>query len=105
MQHHINKKIRRAKTREKFDLITKILPEIAKKSAKMLEKPVPILDEVITKIMDVVWIEDVIEYEKVQRPPVQMKLLEDSPVEKQREGTITKSRILIINYKKGNLYL
>ncbi len=108
VQHHINKKVKRAKTREKFELISRILPEIAKKSAKMLEKPVPSLDKVITKIMDVVWIEDIIEYEKVQRAPVQTTLIEDSPKEKQREGIITKSRILIINYKRSpqkfNLY-
>ncbi len=31
----------------------------------MLDKPVPCLDPIITKIMDVVWIEDVVEYEKL----------------------------------------
>ena len=108
VQQHINKKVRRKKTREKFDLISRILPEIAKKSANMLEKPVPSLEKVITKIMDVVWIEDVIEYEKVKRPPVQTTLTEDSSQEKSKEGIITKSKILIINYKrtpqKFNLY-
>ena len=108
VQQHINKKVRRAKTREKFDLISKILPEIAKKSAHMLEKPVPALDRIITKIMDVVWIEDLIEYEKVKREPVQTTLTQESSNEKKSEGTITKSKILIINYKKSpqkfNLY-
>jgi DNA topoisomerase-6 subunit B len=108
VQQHINKKVRRKKTREKFDLISRILPEIAKKSANMLEKPVPSLEKVITKIMDVVWIEDVIEYETVKRPPVQTTLTEDSSQEKPKEGIITKSKILIINYKrtpqKFNLY-
>jgi DNA topoisomerase-6 subunit B len=107
VQHHIHKKVRRAKTREKFDLITKILPEIAKKSASMLNKPVPSLDAVITKIMDVVWIEDLIEYEKVSAEPVQTTLLEDSS-EKQEGGVITKSTIMVVNYKrtpqKFNLY-
>ena len=65
VQKHINKKVSRIKTREKFDLITRILPEIAKKSAHMLDKPVPSLDPIITKIMDIVWIEDVVEYEKL----------------------------------------
>jgi DNA topoisomerase-6 subunit B len=107
VQSHINKNVRRAKTREKFDLITKILPEIAKKSSDMLGKPVPSLDQVITKIMDVVWIEDLIEYEKVSQEPVQSKLFEDSS--DQREGGwITKSTILVVNYKnkpqKFNLY-
>ncbi|HDM25646.1 MAG TPA: DNA topoisomerase VI subunit B, partial [Thermoplasmatales archaeon] len=64
MQRHLTKKAKRAKTREKFDLITKILPELARKTSLILNKPVPPLDEVITKIMDVVWIEDSVEYTK-----------------------------------------
>jgi DNA topoisomerase-6 subunit B len=105
VQRHIHKKIRREKTKEKFDLITKILPEIAKKSADMLGKPVPSLDKIITKIMDVVWIEDLIEYEKVPERTVQTTLFEDSS----REGRwITKSTILVVNYKnkpqRFNLY-
>lgn len=107
VQKHIHKKVRRAKTREKFDLITKILPEIAKKSAHMLDKPVPSLDPIITKIMDIVWIEDIIEYEKVSRAPVQTTLVEEGD-EKPKEGVITKSRIMVVNYKKDpqkfNLY-
>jgi DNA topoisomerase-6 subunit B len=102
VQHHINKKVRRVKTREKFDLITKILPEIAKKSAHMLNKPVPSLDKVITRIMDVVWIEDAIEYEKVKRTPgkaMQAKLSTDLTQLKDDGGWITKSNILIVNYK------
>ena len=105
VQKHIHKKVRRKKTREKFDLITKIIPEIAKKSAHMLDKPVPSLDAVITKIMDVVWIEDVITYEKVDRV-IQTTLIE--PVEEKQQGVITKSKIMVVNYKrtpqKFNLY-
>jgi len=89
-------------------LISSSWKAVIVKSANMLEKPVPSLDRVITKIMDVVWIEDVIEYEKVKRVPVQTTLIEESSQEKQREGIITKSKILIINYKrtpqKFNLY-
>ena len=107
VQHHINKKVRRAKTREKFDLITKILPEIAKKSSNMINKPVPSLEPIITKIMDVVWIEDIIEYESIKRVPVQTTLMGESSDEK-TGGTITKSKILVVNYKqkpqKFNLY-
>ena len=106
VQHHIRKKERRVKTREKFDLITKILPEIAKKSSHMLNKPAPPLEAVITKIMDVVWIEDVIEYEKVTRGPVQTTLTTEE--QKAEEGVITKSQILVVNYKRSpqkfNLY-
>lgn len=108
VQHHINKKVRRTKTREKFDLITKILPEIAKKSANMLGKPVPPLNAVITKIMDVVWIEDLIEYEKTSGEPVQTTLLEKTAEKQEDRGTITKSSIMVVNYKRSpqklNLY-
>ncbi len=110
VKKHINKKQKRKKTREKFDLITKILPEIAKKSSQMLNKPVPKLDPIITKIMDVVWIEDAIEYEKVKRKGVvQTKLTDNSGDGKDsRYGTITKSKIMVVNYKekpqKFNLY-
>ncbi len=107
VQHHIHKEVKRVKTREKFDLITKILPEIAKKSAHMLDKPVPALDAIITKIMDVVWIEDLIEYEKIERHPVQTTLIGETS-EEQQGGTITKSRIMVVNYKRNpqkfNLY-
>jgi DNA topoisomerase-6 subunit B len=112
VQSHINKKVRRVKTREKFDLITKILPEIAKKSATMLDKPVPKLDRVITRIMDVVWIEDLIEYEKVSAKSVSAKSvqakLSTDPTMLREGGWITKSTIMVVNYKaksqKFNLY-
>ena len=99
VQQHIHKKVRRKKTREKFDLITKILPEIAKKSSDMLNKPIPSLDAVITKIMDVVWIEDLIEYEKVPGESIQTTLLPDTEESKER-GIITKSKIMVVNYKR-----
>jgi DNA topoisomerase-6 subunit B len=109
VQMHINKKVRRVKTREKFDLITKILPEIAKKSAHMLNKPVPSLEKVITRIMDVVWIEDLVEYEKVRGKPVQTKLDVTNPKgQTESGGWIVKSTIMVVNYKgkpqKFNLY-
>ncbi len=109
VQMHINKKVRRVKTREKFDLITKILPEIAKKSAHMLNKPVPSLEKVITRIMDVIWIEDIVEYEKVRDKPVQMKLdVTNLSGQSDTKGWIAKSTIMVVNYKskpqKFNLY-
>jgi len=100
VQMHINKKVRRVKTREKFDLITKILPEIAKKSAHMLNKPVPSLEKVITRIMDVVWIEDLVEYEKVRGKQVQTKLDVNNPKgQTESGGWIAKSTIMVVNYK------
>ena len=116
IQHHIHKKQRRAKTREKFDLITKILPEIAKKSATMIDKPVPDLTKVITKIMDVVWIEDLIEYEEAQKPvkkassDSQTTLFTPPAAEESVEMSrwITKSTVMVVNYKnkpqKFNVY-
>lgn len=65
---HLNKKAKRAKVREKFDLVTKIIPKIAEKSASMLGKPVPDITKVICKVMDVVWIEDSVETEKLTSP-------------------------------------
>ena len=107
VQRHIHKKVKRKKTKEKFLLITKILPEIAKKSASMLNKPMPPLDNVITKIMDVIWIDDTIEYEKIERKPVMQTTLYDNP-ESIGNRVITKSKITVVNYKqkpqKFNLY-
>lgn len=58
--YHV-KKERKKKLSEKFFLVNKIIPEIARKSAEILEKPVPKLEPVITKIMNVVWIDESIE--------------------------------------------
>ena len=55
------KKERKKKLSEKFFLVNKILPEIAKKSAEIVEKPVPRLEPVITKIMNIVWIDEKVE--------------------------------------------
>ena len=102
VQRHIRKKVKRKKTRDKFMLITKILPEIAEKSSTMIKKPVPSLDAVITKIMDVIWIEDLIEYETVTKPKhtqIQTTLLQN-PTEQRGKGIITKSKIIIANYKQ-----
>jgi len=99
VQRHIRKKVRRKKTKDKFVLITKILPEISKKSSDMIGKPMPTLDGVITKIMDVVWIEDLVEYEQIKGAPVQTTLLQENP--KDNAGhVITKSLIRVANYKQ-----
>ncbi len=52
------KKERKKKLSEKFFIVSKLLPEIAKKSAEIVEKPVPKLEPVISKIMNVVWIDE-----------------------------------------------
>jgi DNA topoisomerase-6 subunit B len=86
LQIHIKKKVRKKKTREKFDIVQGLLPQIAEKSASIVGKPVPRLEPIITKIMNVVWIDDTVEF-----------------VKKKHEVTIS-----IYNYtparKKFNLY-
>lgn len=62
LQIHIKKKVRKRKTREKFDIVQTILPRIAEKSAKIVGKPAPRLEPIITKIMNVVWIDDAVEF-------------------------------------------
>jgi DNA topoisomerase-6 subunit B len=67
LKTHLTKKAHRAKTREKFDIVQLILPRIADKSAKIVNKKVPTLDATITKIMGVVWIDEAIVYDKKQK--------------------------------------
>ena len=64
LKTHLTKKAHRAKTKEKFDIVQLILPRIAEKSAKIVGKKVPVLDSTITKIMGVVWIDELIAYDK-----------------------------------------
>lgn len=64
---HLAKKAKRAKVSEKFTLVNKILPEINKKAAAVLDKPEVDLAPIVCKIMDVVWIEDPqVEYTKLE---------------------------------------
>ncbi|MCD6448620.1 MAG: DNA topoisomerase VI subunit B [Thermoplasmata archaeon] len=58
MKTHLSKKAKKEKAKSKFLLISKILPEIARKAAEMLDKPVPPIDDVISQIMNIVWIDD-----------------------------------------------
>ena len=57
LKSHLNKKEKKGKTHAKFEIVQDILPEIAKKSAKMLDRPVPDLSRTISKIMNVVWVD------------------------------------------------
>ncbi|MCU0861838.1 MAG: DNA topoisomerase VI subunit B [Methanomassiliicoccales archaeon] len=61
---HLNKKETKTRTKAKFEIVQEILPLIAQKSAKIVGKPVPPLSGTITKIMNVVWIDDAVSYEK-----------------------------------------
>ena len=64
LRKHLEKKKKMAKTKEKFELINDILPAIAKKSAQILDKPVPNLAGSITKIMSAVICETTTEWNK-----------------------------------------
>jgi len=65
LKTHINKREKLTKVREKYDIIQKILPEIANKTAKMLNLPVPNIDNVITQIMNIIHVDSKVEYAKV----------------------------------------
>lgn len=122
---HLNKKAKRKKVSEKFDLVTKILPEINKKAAVMLKKPEADLAPVVCKIMDVVWIDDpTASYEKLEgeviaakpvAPVVQVAASgstldafgDDEPDEpvvaeppKPKQAYLAKATIPITNYKQ-----
>lgn len=58
---YLIKKEVKNKLTEKFFLVQKILPRIAEKSSAILQRPLPRLEPVITKIMNVVWIEEKVE--------------------------------------------
>jgi len=67
LKTHLTKKAHRAKTKEKFEIVQLILPRIADKSAKIVNKKVPVLDATITKIMGVVWVDEDIAYDKKEK--------------------------------------
>jgi len=99
LKTHLTKKARRAKTREKFEIVQRILPKIAEKSAKVVGKKVPSLDATVTKIMGVVWIEESIAYDaKAKRHTVTIDLHNFTPAGKKfnlhallpRNGTLGK---------------
>ena len=62
LSRHLKKQKKREKVTEKFDLVQKILPAIAEKASSVVGQPVPNLDKVVAAIMDVVWIEEEIEF-------------------------------------------
>lgn len=57
LRMHIKKQEKKRKVRDKFEIVQKILPEIAKKSAEILGRPVPPIDRTITRIMGVLWVD------------------------------------------------
>ncbi len=57
MKLHLSRRTRRDQAMEKFTIIQKILPKMAEKASGIVDKPVPDLTRVITRIMDVVAVE------------------------------------------------
>jgi len=78
LKTHLNKAEKRSKTKVKFEIVQDIIPMIAEKSAKIVGKPVPKLAGTITKIMNVVWIEDSIKSEK-NRHHISVKIYNYTP--------------------------
>jgi DNA topoisomerase-6 subunit B len=64
LKTHLNKAAKRSKAKVKFEIVQDIIPMIAEKSAKIVGKPVPKLAGTITKIMNVVWVDDEVKTEK-----------------------------------------
>lgn len=67
LRSHLKKKERMAKVKEKFELINEILPEIAEKASRLLDKPVPPLDRTITKITNAVICEEDTSWDKAEK--------------------------------------
>ena len=67
LQGHRKRIGQREKSREKFDLINKILPEIASKSSSMLGRPEPDLSPIITKIMNAVFCEEAVIWDSKEK--------------------------------------
>ncbi len=61
---HLNKKDRKTKTRSKFEIVQVIIPLMAEKTSKIVGKPIPDLRGTLTKIMNIVWIDDAVTFAK-----------------------------------------
>lgn len=57
LKSHLNKKARKAKTHEKFEIVQDILPALAEKVSEQLDRPVPDISRTVSRIMNVVWVE------------------------------------------------
>ena len=57
LRTHLSRKSRRAFASDKFAIIQKILPRLAEKASHLVDRPVPDLTPVVTRIMDVVNVE------------------------------------------------
>ena len=67
LKNHLKKSSQRKKAKEKFELVNIILPEISKKSSELLGREEPDLAPVITQIMNAVFLEEVLSWDKERR--------------------------------------
>ncbi len=78
LKTHLNKAAKRSKTKVKFEIVQDIIPMIAQKSAKIIGRPVPKIAGTITKIMNVVWIDEDVAFEK-NRHHISVKIYNYTP--------------------------
>lgn len=64
LKTHLNKMAKKEKTHEKFDIVQKILPDLAAKVSEELGKPVPDISRTVSKIMNVIWFEPSSSFDK-----------------------------------------
>ena len=64
LKNHKKKSAQKAKTKEKFELVNEILPAIATKASTLLGRSEPDLGPVITKIMNAIFCEDEVIWDK-----------------------------------------
>lgn len=62
LKSHLNKKETKGKASAKFSIVSEIVPKIAEKAASVLNRPVPDISRTITKIMNVVYVDDELSY-------------------------------------------
>ena len=67
LKNHLKKSSQRKKAKEKFELVNIILPEISKKSSELLDREEPDLSPVITQIMNAVFLEEELYWDKKER--------------------------------------
>ena len=67
LKNHLKKSSQRKKAQEKFELINVILPEISKKSSQLLNREEPDLAPVITQIMNAVFCEEELGWDKKRK--------------------------------------
>lgn len=78
LRTHLSRRTRRDFASEKFSIIQKILPKLAEKTSALVDKPVPDLTPVITKIMDVVNVESTVA-EGTKTPTVRTEVTNFTP--------------------------